>query len=149
MLGMSPVMCRVEAMVRKMAQQKVAVLLTVESGVGNEVAAQLIHSLDPRASKGEFVAINCAAIPETMLKAQFFGYEKGAFSGAQRAHRGYLERADHGTLFLDEVGDLPASMQAKLLRALQERCFLGWARSEPPTATFASWPQRTTIYTLT
>jgi DNA-binding NtrC family response regulator len=122
-LGVSPVMRRVEAMVHKVAQQKVAVLLTGESGVGKEVAAQLIHSLDPRASKGEFVAVNCAAIPETMLEAEFFGYEKGAFSGAQRAHRGYLERADHGTLFLDEVGDLPASMQAKLLRALQERCF--------------------------
>jgi len=67
--------------------------------------------------------VNCAAIPETMLEAEFFGYEKGAFSGALRAHRGYLERADKGTLFLDEVGDLPASMQAKLLRALQERCF--------------------------
>jgi DNA-binding NtrC family response regulator len=122
-LGVSSAMRRVEVMVRKVAQQKVSVLITGESGVGKEVAAQLIHSLDPRTSKGEFIAVNCAAIPETMLEAEFFGYEKGAFSGALRAHRGYLERADHGTLFLDEVGDLPASMQAKLLRALQERCF--------------------------
>ncbi len=122
-LGISPAMRRVEAMVGKVAQQKVSVLLNGESGVGKEVAAQLIHSLDPRVGKGEFVAVNCAAIPETMLEAEFFGYEKGAFSGAVRQHKGYLERADHGTLFLDEVGDLPASMQAKLLRALQEKCF--------------------------
>lgn len=122
-LGISPTMRRVEAMVSKVAQQKISVLLNGESGVGKEVAAQLIHNLDPRPGRGEFVAVNCAAIPETMLEAEFFGYEKGAFSGAARQHKGYLERADHGTLFLDEVGDLPASMQAKLLRALQEKCF--------------------------
>ena len=122
-LGVSPVMRRVEAMVRKVALQKVSVLLGGESGVGKEVAAQLIHGLDPRSNKGEFIAVNCAAIPETLMEAEFFGYEKGAFSGSQRLHRGYLERADGGTLFLDEVGELPASMQAKLLRALQEQCF--------------------------
>lgn len=122
-LGISPAMRQVESMIRKLAHQKVSVLLTGESGVGKEVAAQLIHSLDGRTDKGDFVAVNCAAIPETMLEAEFFGYEKGAFSGALRSHRGYLERSDKGTLFLDEVGDLPASMQAKLLRALQERCF--------------------------
>ncbi len=122
-LGISAAMRRVEAMVCKVAQQKVSVLINGESGVGKEVAAQLIHSLDPRVGKGEFVAVNCAAIPETMLEAEFFGYEKGAFSGAVRQHKGYLERADRGTLFLDEVGELPASMQAKLLRALQEKCF--------------------------
>lgn len=123
LLGVSVAMRRVEAMVHKVASQRVSVLLTGESGVGKEVAAQLIHSLDPRVGKGEFVAVNCAAIPETMLEAEFFGYEKGAFSGAVRSHKGYLERANKGTLFLDEVGELPASMQAKLLRALQEKCF--------------------------
>ncbi|HPW30065.1 MAG TPA: sigma-54 dependent transcriptional regulator [Rhodoferax sp.] len=122
-LGISPAMRRVEALVHKVAPQKVSVLLHGESGVGKEVAAQLIHHLDPRPAKGDFVAVNCAAIPETMLEAEFFGYEKGAFSGAARQHKGYLERADHGTLFMDEVGELPASMQAKLLRALQEKCF--------------------------
>lgn len=122
-LGISPAMRRVEAMVRKVAHQKASVLLSGESGVGKEVAAQLIHNLDPRSTKGEFVAVNCAAIPEAMLEAEFFGYEKGAFSGAVRAHKGYLERANKGTLFLDEVGELPPSMQAKLLRALQEKCF--------------------------
>jgi DNA-binding NtrC family response regulator len=122
-LGVSTVMRRIEAMARKLADQRVAVLLTGESGVGKEVVAQLIHAEGPRAHHGEFVAVNCAAIPETMLEAEFFGYEKGAFSGAQRMHRGYLERANGGTLFLDEVGDLPSNMQAKLLRALQEKCF--------------------------
>lgn len=123
LLGVSVAMRRVETIVRKVASQRVSVLLTGESGVGKEVAAQLIHSLDPRAGKGDFVAVNCAAIPETMLEAEFFGYEKGAFSGAMRTHKGYLERANKGTLFLDEVGELPVSMQAKLLRALQEKCF--------------------------
>ncbi|MEQ1536690.1 MAG: sigma-54 dependent transcriptional regulator [Burkholderiaceae bacterium] len=122
-LGISQVMRRVESMVNKVAKQKVSVLLNGESGVGKEVAAQLIHTLDPRVAKGAFIAVNCAAIPENMLEAEFFGYEKGAFSGALRQHKGYLERADHGTLFLDEVGELPANMQAKLLRALQEKCF--------------------------
>jgi DNA-binding NtrC family response regulator len=123
LLGVSAAMRRVESMVRKVAVQRVAVLVTGESGVGKEVVAQLIHRLDPRPDKGEFVAVNCAAIPEQLLEAEFFGYEKGAFSGAVRAHKGYLERADRGTLFLDEVAELPANMQAKLLRALQEKCF--------------------------
>lgn len=123
LLGVSVAMRRVETMVHKVASQRVSVLLTGESGVGKEVAAQLIHNLDPRAGKGDFVAVNCAAIPETMLEAEFFGYEKGSFTGAMRTHKGYLERANKGTLFLDEVGELPASMQAKLLRALQEKCF--------------------------
>ena len=122
-LGISPAMRRAEALVHKVAKQRVPVLLTGESGVGKEVAAQLIHQLGDRASKGEFIAVNCAAVPETMMEAEFFGYEKNAFTGAARAHRGYLERADCGTLFLDEVGELPASMQAKLLRALQEHSF--------------------------
>jgi DNA-binding NtrC family response regulator len=121
-LGVSAAMRRVEALVRKVARQRVPVLLSGESGVGKEVAAQLIHALSC-AGKGEFIAVNCAAIPETMMEAEFFGYEKGAFSGAQRMHRGYLERAHGGMLFLDEVGELPSSMQAKLLRALQEQCF--------------------------
>lgn len=122
-LGISPAMKKIEALARKLAAQTVSVLLTGESGVGKEVVAQFIHGQGIGSRDGEFIAVNCAAIPETMLEAEFFGYEKGAFSGAQRLHRGYLERANGGTLFLDEVGDLPASMQAKLLRALQERCF--------------------------
>jgi DNA-binding NtrC family response regulator len=122
-LGISPAMRRVEEMVHKLARQKTSVLVTGESGVGKEVVAQMIHTLDPRSQQGVFVPVNCAAVPESMMEAEFFGYEKGAFTGAQRAHKGFVERAHGGTLFLDEVGDLPASMQAKLLRVLQERCF--------------------------
>lgn len=122
-LGVSTAMRRVETMIRKVGRQKVSVLIMGESGVGKEVAARLVHELDPRPSKGEFIAVNCAAVPESMMEAEFFGYERGAFSGAQRAHRGFLERAHGGTLFLDEVGELPANMQAKLLRALQEHAF--------------------------
>ena len=135
-LGVSPAMRKVETMARRVAAQRVAVLLTGESGVGKEVAAQLIHSESTRSAKGEFIAVNCAAIPETMLEAEFFGYEKGAFSGALRLHRGYLERAHGGTLFLDEVGDLPSSMQAKLLRALQERCFFRLGAERTTTSDF-------------
>jgi DNA-binding NtrC family response regulator len=122
-LGISPAMRHAESLVRKVARQRVSVLLTGESGVGKEVAAQLIHQWGDSTRKGEFIAVNCAAVPETMMEAEFFGYEKNAFTGAARLHRGYLERAHGGTLFLDEVGELPASMQAKLLRALQERSF--------------------------
>lgn len=122
-LGISPAMRRVEELVHKLSKQKTSVLVNGESGVGKEVVAQMIHSLDARSKKGAFVGVNCAAVPETMMEAEFFGYEKGAFTGAQRLHKGFVERADGGTLFLDEVGDLPPSMQAKLLRVLQERCF--------------------------
>lgn len=123
LLGISPAMRRVEELVRKLARQKTSVLIMGESGVGKEVAAQMIHRLDDRSKSGAFVPVNCAAVPEAMMEAEFFGYEKGAFTGSQRAHKGFVERADGGTLFLDEVGDLPPSMQAKLLRVLQERCF--------------------------
>lgn len=123
LLGISPAMRRVEEMVRKLARQKTSVLVTGESGVGKEVVAQMIYQLDPRSKTGDFVPVNCAAVPESLMEAEFFGYERGAFTGAQRAHKGFVERAHGGTLFLDEVGDLPASMQAKLLRVLQEKCF--------------------------
>lgn len=122
-LGVSMAMQRVEETVRKVARQRTSVLVTGESGVGKEVVAKLIHHLDPRAGKGEFVPVNCAAVPESLMEAEFFGYDKGAFTGAQRTHKGFVERAHGGTLFLDEVGDLPPSMQAKLLRVLQEKCF--------------------------
>lgn len=122
-LGISPAMRHVEELVHKLAKQKTSVLINGESGVGKEVVAQTIHNLDTRSKKGAFVPVNCAAVPESMMEAEFFGYEKGAFTSSQRSHKGFVERADGGTLFLDEVGELPASMQAKLLRVLQERCF--------------------------
>ncbi|MDR1890310.1 MAG: sigma-54 dependent transcriptional regulator [Zoogloeaceae bacterium] len=104
----------------RVAQTDATVLLTGESGVGKEVVARFIHKNSARKS-GPFVAINCAAIPESLLEATLFGYEKGAFTGAQTAQAGKFEQAQDGTLLLDEVTEMPLALQAKLLRVLQER----------------------------
>ena len=106
--------------VEKVAPANATVLLLGESGTGKEVLARGVHELSPRASK-RFVAINCAAIPDTLLESELFGYEKGAFTGAAKQTIGRIEYANEGTLFLDEIGDLPMPLQAKLLRFLQER----------------------------
>ncbi|MDD5578555.1 MAG: PEP-CTERM-box response regulator transcription factor [Methylobacter sp.] len=107
-------------MVEKVAPTNVTTLLLGESGTGKEVLAKAIHGLSDRSSK-PFVAVNCAAIPENLLESELFGYEKGAFTGAAQQTRGKIEYAHNGTFFLDEIGDLPISLQAKLLRFLQER----------------------------
>ena len=117
-----PLMQKVCRTVEKVAPSDVTVLLLGESGTGKELLARALHHLSPRATK-KFVAINCAAIPENLLESELFGYEKGAFTGAAKQTKGKVEYADGGTLFLDEVGDLPFSLQAKLLRFLQERVF--------------------------
>jgi two-component system NtrC family response regulator len=106
--------------VEKVAPANVTVLLLGESGTGKEVLAHGVHDLSPRAGK-RFVAINCAAIPDTLLESELFGYEKGAFTGAAKQTAGRIEYANEGTLFLDEIGDLPLPLQAKFLRFLQER----------------------------
>lgn len=117
-----PAMQKVCRTVEKVAPSDLSVLLLGESGTGKELLARALHQLSPRAVK-KFVAINCAAIPENLLESELFGYEKGAFTGAAKQTKGKVELGEGGTLFLDEVGDLPFSLQAKLLRFLQERVF--------------------------
>ncbi len=121
-VGDSEAMQEVFKIVRKVASSKATVLLRGESGTGKELIARAIHQNSPCA-KGPFVAINCAALPENLLEAELFGYEKGAFTGATAAKKGRFELAHEGTIFLDEIGELSPQMQAKLLRVLQERTF--------------------------
>jgi len=116
----SPEMLKVCRKIQKIAPTNANVLLLGESGTGKEVLTRALHELSPR-SQGAFVAINCAAIPDTLLESELFGHEKGSFTGAIKQSRGKIEYADGGTLMLDEVGDLPLPLQAKLLRFLQER----------------------------
>ncbi|HTV44130.1 MAG TPA: PEP-CTERM-box response regulator transcription factor [Stellaceae bacterium] len=119
-IATSPEMLRVLRSIEKLAPTDVAVLLLGESGTGKELLAHAIHRLSRR-SRGPFVPINCAAIPETLLESELFGYEKGAFTGALRQTIGRIESANRGTLFLDEIGDVPLPMQVKLLRFLQDQ----------------------------
>jgi two-component system, NtrC family, response regulator len=120
LLTCSEPMLKVCRTVEKVAPANATVLLLGESGTGKEVLARGVHELSPRTNK-RFVAINCAAIPDTLLESELFGYEKGAFTGAAKQTIGKIEYASEGTLFLDEIGDLPMPLQAKLLRFLQER----------------------------
>lgn len=115
-----PAMLKICRSVERVAPSDATVALLGESGTGKELFARALHQLSPRANK-KFVAINCAAIPENLLESELFGYEKGAFTGANKQTRGKIEFADGGTFFLDEVGDLPMALQAKILRFLQER----------------------------
>lgn len=115
-----PEMLRICRTIEKVASSNATVLLLGESGTGKELLARGLHAASPR-GEGRFVAINCAAIPENLLESELFGYEKGAFTGAAKSTPGKIETAHRGTLMLDEIGDLPLSLQAKLLRFLQER----------------------------
>lgn len=116
----SPEMVQVCHTIEKVAPSDATILLLGDSGTGKELCAHSLHNLSPRASN-RFIAINCAAIPENLLESELFGYEKGAYTGAVKQTQGKIEYANNGTLFLDEIGDLPMSLQAKLLRFLQER----------------------------
>jgi two-component system, NtrC family, response regulator len=120
MITAAPEMLRVASTIERVAKADVTVMLLGASGTGKELLAKGLHETSNRA-KGPFIAINCAAIPETLLEAELFGYEKGAFTGAVKTTEGKIEMAQGGTLFLDEVGDIPLALQVKLLRFLQER----------------------------
>ncbi|MEO8080809.1 MAG: sigma-54 dependent transcriptional regulator, partial [Caldimonas sp.] len=120
MAGQSAAMRQVRSLVEKVARSMAPVLVAGESGTGKELVARAIHEVSVRGSQ-PFVPVNCSAIPEQLLEAEFFGYRKGAFTGANDDREGFFQAANGGTLFLDEIGDLPLSMQSKLLRAIQER----------------------------
>jgi two-component system, NtrC family, response regulator PilR len=132
MVGDSAAMRSVRERVQKVARSMAPVLVRGESGTGKELVAQAVHACSHRAS-GPFVAVNCGAIPEQLLEAEFFGARKGAYTGSMQDREGYFQAANGGTLFLDEIGDLPLAMQAKLLRAIQERSVraLGGTQEEP------------------
>jgi two-component system response regulator HydG len=118
-IGHSTELQSIRAMIKQVAPTAATVLLSGESGTGKELCARAIHELSARA-KRPFIALNCAAVPENLIESELFGYEKGSFTGATSAHTGLFEAADGGTLLLDEIGDMPVSLQAKLLRVLQE-----------------------------
>ena len=120
LLGESPAIMQVRQMIDRLAKSQAPVFITGESGSGKELAARMIHLGGPRAEQ-PFVPVNCGAIPENLMESEFFGYKKGAFTGAEGDRDGFFQAANGGTLFLDEVADLPLPMQVKLLRAIQEK----------------------------
>jgi len=120
LLGESPAMQQVRGMIDRLAKSQAPVFINGESGSGKELAARMIHLKGPRAEQ-PFIAVNCGALPENLMESEFFGYKKGAFTGAEGDRDGFFQAANNGTLFLDEVADLPLAMQVKLLRAIQEK----------------------------
>jgi len=132
LVGESAVMRAVKSRILKVAGSMAPVLIQGESGTGKELVARAVHGCSHRAA-GPFVAVNCSAIPENLLEAEFFGARKGAYTGSAQDRQGYFQAAKGGTLFLDEIGDLPLAMQSKLLRAIQERTVrpLGSAQEDP------------------
>jgi two-component system response regulator PilR (NtrC family) len=120
LIGSSPLMDATRALIARLARSQAPVHITGESGSGKELAARLVHLKGSR-REGPFVAVNCGAIPETLMESEFFGHRKGAFTGALADHDGFFQAASGGTLFLDEVAELPLQMQVKLLRAIQEK----------------------------
>jgi DNA-binding NtrC family response regulator len=120
MVGTSVPMRQLYLEIRKVAKSEAPVLLSGESGTGKELTARSIHQLSGRSDK-PFIAVNCAALPATLIQSELFGHEKGAFTGAVRRHTGHIEAANEGTIFLDEIGDLPLDLQVNLLRFLEEK----------------------------
>ncbi len=119
LVGQHPTIVKLRALVERIATNDATVLITGESGTGKEVVAHAIHAMSPRSNRG-FVPVNCAAIPHELLESEMFGHERGAFTGASGPRHGLFSAADGGTIFLDEIGEMPAELQAKLLRVLED-----------------------------
>ncbi|MBI5108424.1 MAG: sigma-54-dependent Fis family transcriptional regulator [Rhodocyclales bacterium] len=132
--GGSSAMRRIAETLPRLARHASSLLITGESGVGKEHVAHEFHRL--AGTSGEFVAVNCAAIPESLMESELFGHERGAFTGAAKAKRGYIEQAHLGTLFLDEIGEMPLAMQAKLLRTMQDRSYVRLGGEKPLQSDF-------------
>src|SRR5215207_8185457 len=133
LIGDSEAVARVRSIIEKVAETDATVLVRGESGTGKELVARELHERSTHRRRGSFVAVNCAALPSELIESELFGHEKGAFTGAATRRRGKFEQADGGTLFLDEIGDMSSNVQAKLLRALEERRIerLGGSESIP------------------
>ena len=131
LVGQSAPMREVKRLIELAAPSTTTILVQGETGTGKELVAQAVHNLSGR--KGKLVSVNCSAIPAELLESELFGHEKGAFTGAEKTRAGRFEMASRGTLFLDEIGDMPLELQAKLLRALEERAIvpLGGSNSVP------------------
>ncbi len=123
LIGKSPAMLKVYELIQRVAQTRANILVTGESGTGKELVARAIHYTGPRKDK-PFVTVNCGAIPEQLMESEFFGHEKGSFTGAIKTRDGYFAAADGGTIFLDEIGEIPPALQVKLLRVIQEKSFM-------------------------
>src|SRR5207245_6305819 len=129
-IGESPAIQEMLVKIEQMAPVSSTVLIEGESGTGKELVARAIHDLSPRRAK-PFIAVNCAAIPDTLLESELFGHEKGAFTGAAERRLGRFELADRGTIFLDEAGEMAAATQVKLLRVLEDRSFFRVGGTQP------------------
>ena len=145
LIGRCEAMQEVYKAIGRVAQHDIPVLIRGESGTGKELVARAIYQHSPR-SQGPFLAVNCAAIPETLLESELFGHEKGAFTGANGRKIGKFERCNGGTLFLDEVGDMTPMMQSKVLRVSRTSGLSAWAAARPSKATCGLWPPRTVIW---
>lgn len=144
-IGNDPQLERAVWRALKVAPIDVAVLVTGESGTGKEFFPQIIHAFSPR-KHARYIAVNCGAIPEGTIDSELFGHEKGAFTGAVATRKGYFEEADGGTVFLDEVAELPLTTQARLLRVLESGEFMKVAPRRCRKPTSASWPPQTRIW---